>query len=156
MTNRRPSAGMIFFNDSGDECGGLSFGNGHAGYAFDRYRQDQVVEIGYREAQGARQYGLTVWDRPEVPVQEFVDRVTAIRAMPSGEERAEEEKAFRRDFSAPVRLFMGREQDRSASVRFADGEGWVRLKISVPAEGDASIEFLDESGTTVRRLPPED
>ncbi|HHW26391.1 MAG TPA: hypothetical protein GXX23_03500 [Firmicutes bacterium] len=153
-TNRRPSAGMIFFNDSGDECGGLSFGNRHAGYAFDRYRQDQVVEIGYRESEDGRTYGFTVWDRPEIPVQEFVDRVTAIRAMPPGDERDAAEKAFRRDFKAPVRLFMGRERDKSVSVKFSDGEGRVRLRINVPAEGEASVEFLDENGTVVRRLPP--
>ena len=48
---------MLFFNEKGDECGGLSFdgnqkdGAANAGalLAFDRFRQDQTVGIQYGE-----------------------------------------------------------------------------------------------------------
>src|SRR5437867_256717 len=59
LSRTRPP-GMLFFNDKGDECGGLSFsgdqkdGNSNAGalLAFDRFRQDQTVAIQYGESNG--------------------------------------------------------------------------------------------------------
>src|SRR6266496_2999869 len=52
LSRKRP-AGLLFFNDAGDECGGLSFsgnqkdgkGNASALLAFDRFRQDQTVGL---------------------------------------------------------------------------------------------------------------
>ena len=72
LSRTRPP-GMLFFNDKGDECGGLSFngnekdGNASAGalLAFDRFRQDQTVAIQYGESNGQYSAGLRVWDNPQ-------------------------------------------------------------------------------------------
>ena len=68
----RPVAGMLFFNDEGDEVGGLTFtgtdDNGrraNAGLMFDQLKQDQTIGITYSEGNGQRQAGLQVWDRSE-------------------------------------------------------------------------------------------
>ena len=47
---------------------------------------------------------------------------------------------------APRRVFVGKNADRSAAVSLADAKGNSRLVLKVSAAGDASIEFLDESG----------
>src|SRR5687768_13713468 len=73
MINRpRPVAGMLFFNDEGDEVGGLTYSgtddNGRrasAGIMFDQLKQDQTVGISYAENNGQRTAGLQVWDRSE-------------------------------------------------------------------------------------------
>lgn len=69
--------GMLFYNDRGDECGGLVFQGGPerrtregwqwaAGQLlFDRYGGDQVVSVGYSYTDGSERYGLTCWDYPE-------------------------------------------------------------------------------------------
>src|SRR5215470_7277549 len=57
MLSRKRPPGMLFFNEKGDECGGLSFdgeqrdGKANAGalMAFDRFNQDQTVAIQYGE-----------------------------------------------------------------------------------------------------------
>src|SRR5687767_13067086 len=72
LQRKRPP-GLLFFNEAGDECGGLSFsgnqkdGKGNAGalLAFDRFRQDQTVGLQYGESNGQYSAGLRVWDRPE-------------------------------------------------------------------------------------------
>src|SRR4026207_292946 len=56
----RPVAGMLFFNDEGDEVGGLTYtgtvangqGRANAGIMFDQLKQDQTVGISYSEANG--------------------------------------------------------------------------------------------------------
>src|SRR5215813_15066483 len=72
LSRTRPP-GLLFFNEKGDECGGLSFdgnqkdGAANAGalLAFDRFRQDQTVGIPYGESKGQYFAGLRVWDRPD-------------------------------------------------------------------------------------------
>src|SRR2546426_624465 len=54
--------GMIFYNDDGDENGGLIFGTRggggsariHAGLMFDQYKQDATVGVTYQEENGRR------------------------------------------------------------------------------------------------------
>ena len=54
---------------------------------------------------------------------------------------------------SPRRLFAGKTQDRSAIVSLADAAGKPRLNLTVGANGDPRIEFLDETGKVVARLP---
>jgi hypothetical protein len=59
----RPVAGMLFFNDEGDEVGGLTYTGGQrdgqrratAGIMFDQYKQDQTIGISYSETNGNAQ-----------------------------------------------------------------------------------------------------
>src|SRR5258708_1538991 len=68
---RERPAGMIFFNDEGDECGGLVYdGNKkEAGftYSIDQYKNDQIMQWQYDQdnstQQRVRSYGLKMWDR---------------------------------------------------------------------------------------------
>src|SRR4030095_12471326 len=88
LSRSRP-AGMLFFNDKGDECGGLSFngeqkdGKSNAGalLAFDRFLQDQTVAIQYGESNGQYYAGLRVWDRPDGPLGELIDQLQAIQKI---------------------------------------------------------------------------
>jgi hypothetical protein len=51
-------------------------------------------------------------------------------------------------------VFVGKTPDRSASVSLADADGKTRLKMIVDAAGNPRIEFLDQKGTVVSRIPP--
>jgi hypothetical protein len=66
-------AGMVFFNQDGDEMGGLLFnsfkqpngkvaGIGHL--SFDRFNDNQVMSLEYNENSRKVQSGLTLYDRP--------------------------------------------------------------------------------------------
>lgn len=158
----RPVAGLLFFNEEGDEVGGLTFTgrevNGdrraNAGIMFDQFKQDQTIGITYSEGGGRRSAGLLVWDRPDTKLSELVEKLNAARKI---EDPAEQKKAIAAISAAappaPRRLFVGKTPDKAAMISLSDGAGKPRLNLTVDAAGNPRIEFLDEQGKVVARLP---
>jgi len=158
----RPVAGLLFFNEEGDEVGGLTFtgrevdGRGRAdgGIMFDQYKQDQTIGISYSETDGRRTAGLQVWDRPDTRLSELIEKLNAANRLTDPAEREKAIAAIRATAPAsPRRLFAGKTADRSATVSLSDAAGKPRLTLTVDAGGDPRIEFLDEQGKVVSRLP---
>ena len=127
------SPGITFYNEKGDECGGLIYtskeeadGKYVAGslLALDKYNGDQVMGMQYEEAGNKRVVGLHVWDQPD----------------------AQQAKASQR-------VFVGRSQDRAAKVTLSDADGRVRIRMVVAQGGEAKLEFLDENGKVLQTLP---
>ena len=158
----RSGGGMLFFNDDGDEVGGLTYRSNaanrsaSAGITFDQYKQDQTVSLLYQEANGNRTAGMRVWDRPNYsigPLMEMSDR--AARAPSDAErQRIREEMrawAMARGGGGAERMFAGKVQG-DAVVRLADPQGRPRLVMRVGEDGAPSIEFLSETGQVVRRI----
>src|SRR5688572_8660549 len=124
----RPVAGMLFFNDEGDEVGGLTFtgtdDNGrraNAGLMFDQLKQDQTIGISYSENNGQRSAGLQVWDRSEQPLSDLIRGLNAANALPAGAERDAAVQAVRAKAPpGPRRVFVGKNADKSAQVSLAD------------------------------------
>ena len=157
MPDRKRPAGVIFFNDEGDEDGGLIFsgrdGNANASLTFDQYKQDQVVGISYNESGGKQLAGLTVRDHTSIPLDQFLEKYQAAQKLPTDEERKAAMTAIGADDNGALRVFVGKNQDRASVVTLADAHGKPRLTLKVDASGAPSIEFLDEAGTVLSRLP---
>ena len=160
LSRQRP-AGMLFFNDRGDECGGLSFngdqkdGKGSAGalLAFDRFQQDQTVGLQYGEGNGQYYAGLRVWDRPETSIGPVIDKLNAIQKMSEGPEKAAAMKELRETPGGAERVMVGRDREQAAVVRLSDAKGKPRVKLLVDASGVPRLEFLDENGKVTYSLP---
>jgi hypothetical protein len=159
------SAGLIFFNDEGNEDGGLVWtgqrtatGNrAAANLTFDQFDQDETVSLGYGEENRRRQAGLSVIDRPEEPIQIFAESLMVIRAMRDGPAKEARMKRFREDMAArgamgTTRLYVGKEPDRSSTVTLSDPKGRPRLRLAVDSLGAARIEFLDDGGHVTRTI----
>jgi hypothetical protein len=159
------SAGMIFYNDEGNENGGLGWSgatrNGRyqasAGLLFDQYNQDQTIGVMYSDTNGRRSAGLRVWDRPERPVTELADMVEPIKHLPDGPEKtrlmaAVRDSAARLGLAGAQRLFVGKLPDKSAAIVLSDAKGLPRLRLAVDSSGTARIEVLDAGGRVVRRV----
>ena len=158
----RPVAGLLFFNEEGDEVGGLTFTgrevNGvrraNAGIMFDQFKQDQTIGFSYSESDGRRSAGFQVWDRPDSRLSELVEQLNAANTI---EDRAEREKAIAAIRAAappaPRRVFVGKTQDRAAVISLSDAAGKPRLNLTVDAAGNPRIEFLDAQGKTIARVP---
>ena len=158
----RPVAGMLFFNDEGDEVGGLTYSGRErdgerraaSGIAFDQLKQDQIVALSYSESGGQRSAGLEVWDRSDTRLSELIEKLNAANKIEDAAARDAAIRAVRAAAPpAPRRVFVGKNVDRAATVSLADANGRVRLTLTVDPGGDASIAFLDEQGRTVQRLP---
>ena len=140
LSRTRP-AGMLFFNDKGDECGGLSFngdqkdGKANAGalLAFDRFLQDQTVAIQYGENNGQYSAGLRVWDRPDSSLGEVVDKLQGIQKMTDGPEKVQAMQKLRESSGAgaaqPLSLHhLGRARTRRHGRRAAGGLQLLRQR----------------------------
>ena len=158
----RPVAGLLFFNEEGDEVGGLTFtgrevngaGRANAGIMFDQFKQDQTIGISYSESGGRRTAGLQVWDRADTRLSELIEKLNAANKIADRVEREKAVAAIRAAAPAgPRRLFAGKLPDRSATVALSDAAGKPRLTLTVDADGNPRIEFLDETGKVVSRLP---
>lgn len=159
----RPVAGMLFFNDEGDEVGGLTYtgtvvngrGRANAGIMFDQIKQDQTVGISYSESNGQRSAGFQVWDRSDtVRLSELITKLNAANKLPAGAER---EKALA-DIRAnappgPRRVFVGKTQDKASAIVLSDAQGKPRMSLMVDATGNPRIELLDDAGKVIPRIP---
>ena len=162
--DRKRPAGLLFFNDKGDECGGLSFSGNQTNdgkssasglLAFDRFNQDQTVGIQYGENGGRYYSGLRVWDRPDQSLGLVVDELKKIEKMKDGPEKTAAQTALREMPAAKSaeRAFFGRDRENASVVRLNDANGKMRVKLSVDATGAPRLEFLDESGKVTFSLP---
>ena len=160
------SAGLIFFNDEGNENGGLVFAgrqtangyraNGHL--TFDQFDQDETMSFSYSDVDGKARVGLTIADRSTIPIRLFADSAMAFQALPDGPEKTRRLQQLR---DSPIgeagksfpRVFVGKTPDRSSVVMLADPAGRPRLRLTVDSLGTPVMDFLDESGRSVRRYP---
>jgi hypothetical protein len=158
--------GIIFFNDEGSENGGLGFSGGRqpdgtfragAQLAFDQFDQDQVLFLQYSDNNGQRRMGLTVADRADVSIYDFVMRRDSINKMPDGPAKtAALAKLMEPVNGVPLmapRVYVGRDVSKAAIVNLSDRLGRARLRLLVDSVGTARIEFLDEDGRVVHRIP---
>ena len=160
------SAGLIFFNDEGNENGGLAFAgrktatghraNGHL--TFDQFDQDEAVSFSYTDVDGKSRAGLTIADRSNIPIKIFADSAMAFQALPDG---AEKTRRLRQLRDSPIgeagksmtRAFVGKTADGSALLLLADPTGRARLRLTVDSTGMPAIDFADETGRIVHHYP---
>jgi hypothetical protein len=159
---RTQASGMIFFNERGDEVGGLTYhgqlaGDGYrasGGIMFDQFRQDQTVGVQYQDNGQSRSAGLNVWDRsPDVSIGRLLELVDArTRASGAALDSIEAEIAGFRGVASAHRIFLG-SRDRSAQLLIRDTEARPRIRLSVDADDVARLEFLDAEGRVVAVFP---
>jgi hypothetical protein len=159
-------AGLLFFNDNGDECGGMTWHgekkNGtvsaNAGLMFDQYDSDQTVGIQYSQHGESRSSGLHVWERSLKPMAEFAQQVNTAELMKDGPEKTEAMKKIRdravaEGLGGTQRVFVGRSPENDAVVLLMDTKGKPRIRLAVDGSNVASLQFLDENGKAVLSLP---
>lgn len=154
-------AGMIFFNDEGDECGGLIFagktkdGKTSSGMSFtmDNYHDDQVIQIlnteEYENGKSAIQRGLTI---NEYPLGSNIDirnaKFKELEKIENKEVRDQKMDELWAKEGSKKRLFIGRNKSNSSGLFLYDKDGNAKLKIHVDEDGNPKIEIVDKNGTT--------
>ena len=153
-------AGMIFFNEAGDECGGLVYQGGGSRGAFlllsvDQFRDDQVMQLRYTEdtLRDIRQYGLQFWEFPrEDTYLTRSDRLDSIGRLETREEKVAAYRQMRADsLLSRDRMFVGKTLDDEVGVFINDGSGRPRIKIFVDTTDTPRLIFLDEEGREMDR-----
>jgi len=154
-------AGMFFFNDLGDEQGGLTFNgdeaNGNAALlSFDPFRQNDDMDLGFFQHGHSVHEGIAFRQQADAPLTAFIPQLEAARALPPGPKREAEIQTVRqKGFLGRDRLFLGVDDKQQSTIVLDDGRGRARLRIRVTAAGEAELEFLDARGRVKRRLSSE-
>lgn len=157
----RAMPGIIFYNEVGDENGGLVFdgktdgdGKPAAGmhFSMDRFGGDQQLALGHYESNGTMESGLNIYDRGLE--KEYGPLYEAYRNAPAGEEK---ERLKKRWVAAggqqTTRLFVGKTRGKSSAVILADDQGRPRIMMLVSPDGSPELNFLDATGNVVQSLP---
>ncbi|KTT92676.1 hypothetical protein SB4_18220 [Sphingomonas sanguinis] len=142
--DRRHAAGMLFLNDEGTENGGLIWAGKkdasgvHAGASltFDRYEQDQTLQLLQTDSGNRHNAALIINDQPS--------------SQPEYKAKEPDGKAMQ----TATRLFVGRSQD-GAAIILQDAKGTPRIFLRVKDDGTSAIDFLDQNGKVVRSLTPD-
>ncbi|MGQ0715627.1 MAG: hypothetical protein ACT4PJ_18160 [Gemmatimonadaceae bacterium] len=90
-------------------------------------------------------------------IYDFVMRRDSITKMPDGPAKtAALAKLMEPVNGVPLmapRVYVGRDASKTAIVNLSDRLGRSRLRLLVDSTGSARIEFLDEAGRIVQRIP---
>ena len=151
--------GMIFFNERGDEVGGLIFsgntGEGqYSSLTFDKFRGDQTIAFQHLESGNGDYFaGLSVNDE-NITTTERTARIEEINRLPNEEAKRAARARMRDEGGFLVsRLQIGKGRNKSAFISLRDTKGRERIQILVGADGTPKINFLDETGKITYSLP---
>lgn len=159
LPERNRPAGIIFFNSSGDECGGLVYdGNEQeAGLVLsvDKFRDDQIMQLQYMEntEHKLRKYGLQIWDYPkEGTYSERNKQFNELKKLETPEEQQNAILKMKLDsLLMEERLFIGKNFSKEVGLFINDQQGNPRIKIYIDKENNPKIEFLDEKGNVIEK-----
>lgn len=156
---RTRSAGILFVNDEGTECGGLQFGGGRAedgveqgGYlTFDDYEQNESFRLGQaQDAAGSRKW-LEFSDRPDRSIGDLIEEIDGLD--PHDAARVQERYLAGENGPGRSRMRLAREDDGSVGLYLRDARGQDRLRLVVPADGEPIVEVLDADGVPRSLMP---
>ena len=161
MPSRERPAGMIFFNNEGDEDGGLVYdGNKNGGsmtYSFDQYKNDQVMQLQYNQDNDgkgkmtARSYGLKLWDRPDdFTLSNLIDYADSLKKLnDTNTYNAGIAKLKAEGKLGQQRFFAGKNENGEVGLFLRDSKGIPRLKIYIDKNDQPVIQTLDQKGGVI-------
>lgn len=155
----RPS-GIIFFNNEGDECGGIISGvdvkdgvvNSGMSFTMDNYRNDQVVQIlnneTYENGNAEIIRGLMFNEFPVgSSLTTFINKYEEFEKITDPQKKEDLKKELEKE-SSKKRLFIGRNTDNDNGLFLYDSLGKLKMKIFVDKSGNPKIEVIDKEGKT--------
>lgn len=153
------SAGMLFFNERGDEIGGLTFrgddGKGqYGGLTFDKFRGDQTIQIAQMENKDGSYFaGLAVNDE-NITLTDRLAKIKEIEKLPTKEEQKAAFQKMQDNGEFLVnRMIIGKSWDKKTIIGLNDAKGKTRIEMSVEPNGNPKLNFLDENGKVIYSLP---
>lgn len=158
------SAGIVFYNDDGYECGGLAFSSKKTKengieqsvlLAFDPYLQNDVIDLGMYEINGERTYALVFHDRPKKLITDFIkEHEEAIFAEDSPEKMKYLGELYENGELGFERMKIEKSVSGEVSIKLSDSKGRQRIRLVVDQNDTPKLEFLDEKGQVIYSLPP--
>jgi len=159
LPKRERPAGIIFFNNKGDECGGIvadvssEKGSTNSGMSFtmDNYHDDQVIQLlndeTYENGNASIVRGLRVNEFPVgTSMITTMKERNELQKIKNLQERKEKENELWSKKGPKRRLFIGRSTDNDTGLFLYDTNGKPKMKIYVDKTGKPRIETIDDDG----------
>jgi hypothetical protein len=155
---RERPAGMIFFNDEGDENGGLIYEGNKKGagmfYSVDQYKNDQVMQLQYEQEKEhdtiVRRYGLNIWDRnDDFTLTKQIALVDSLKKLNDTSAYNAGIKKFLAAGYHQQRLFVGKNKKGEVGLFLNDANGKPRLNIYINKQNQPVIETLNDKGEII-------
>jgi len=155
-TRERP-AGMIFFNDQGDEDGGIVYdgdkNSASMTYSIDQWKNDQIMQLQYAQGKNdksfSRSYGLKLWERDDqftltkqIAFYDSLKRLKDTAALNAGLKKMKD--------AGRQRLFVGKNTNGEVGLFLSDSTGKPRLNIYINKQSQPVIEKLNDKGEVVK------
>jgi hypothetical protein len=162
--DRNQFAGMLFMNDEGTENGGLiqkgvigPDGKASAGLSltFDRFRQDQVMQLLHAENGGRAHSMFSINDETDgtqFDLMQRTERIKEIDALPPEQRQAAYDALMHNGQLPRNRVRLGTTMDGGAALSLADPQGRPRMMLLVSSEGQPSILMFDDKGEIKQRI----
>ncbi len=154
----RPS-GIIFFNNKGDECGGLVYqvkekdGNIISGMSFtmDNYKDDQVIQIlndeYYANGKATIERGISINQYPlGTNIDERNRKLEELKKIPDEKERKLKIRELFQQEGSINRLFIGRTKGNSSGLFLSGPDGEPKMMIYVDEKGNPKIQTFNDKG----------
>lgn len=157
---RERQAGMIFFNDEGDECGGFVYASDKKkdgtitsgmSLTYDKYKNDQVLQIlnseTYKDGKSYSSRGFIVNDyqSDEVNLTQYSKMLKDAEKIADEKERKQKIREIRQKYGSKNLLFLGKGSD-SQGLFINDKNGQPKLMIYVNEKGEPKIQTMNEKG----------
>ena len=156
---RERPAGIIFFNNEGDECGGLVYqvkeknGKKISGMSFtmDQYKDDQVIQIlndeYYAEGKSSSSRGISINQFPAgTDVDSRNKKMAEFEKIKDEKERNQKMRDLMQKEGSVNRLFMGKTSGNGAGLFLSGPDGKPKMMIFVDDKGDPKIQTFNEKG----------
>jgi hypothetical protein len=156
MAARERPAGMIFFNDAGDECGGLVYEgdkkSAAMAWSVDQFKNDQIMQLQYQQEDKnerlSRSYGMKLWDRRDdytlprlIGYTDSLKKLNDTTVYNAGIKNLEAAGALGKE-----RLFIGKNTVGEVGLFLRDAKGIPRLKIFINTQNEPVIQILNDKG----------
>jgi len=164
--DRRNVAGLLFVNEEGSENGGL-VQNGNMGadgkvdsglsLSFDRFRQDQALQLMHEDSVSEVKTGIKINDVPaykETSLDDLTRFAGEAGKLPQAQRAAYWKQKRVEGRLSENRIWLGNTTDKGATLELKDAKGRVRMMLLVSAEGKAEIRMLDEHGKVTKAIDP--
>ena len=154
----RPS-GIIFFNNQGDECGGLVYqtkekdGKLISGMSFtmDNYKDDQVIQIlndeYYANGKAFIERGISI---NQFPLGTNIDdrnaKLEQLEKITDEKERKTKIRELFKNQGSVKRLFLGRTKGNGSGLFLSGPDGAPKMMIYVDENGNPKFQTLNDKG----------
>lgn len=159
MEKRERPSGIIFFNNQGDECGGIVHqtkikdGKILSGMSFtmDNYNDDQVIQIlndeYYADGKAYIQRGININQYPVGSnMEERNKKIAEINKIADKNERNQKMNELWEKEGSVNRLFIGRTKGNSSGLFLSGPDGKPKMMIYVDEKGNPKITTINEKG----------